>query len=82
MRPVVLLLLLAPALAQLLLPRAQPQLLEQGRRELGRVQELSLQPGTGGCWRGALSQVERGCQDLGQEGQSRIALEFTRCHLE
>ncbi|XP_060679215.1 uncharacterized protein LOC132813700 isoform X2 [Hemiscyllium ocellatum] len=82
MRPFALLLLLAPALGQLPLPRAQPQLLEQGRRELGRVQELSLQPGTGECWRRALSLAEGSCQELGQEQQDHIALGFTRCHLE
>ncbi|XP_072422685.1 uncharacterized protein [Chiloscyllium punctatum] len=82
MRPFALLLLLAPALGQFPLPRAQPQLLEQGRRELGRVQELSLQPGTGQCWRRALGLAEGSCQELGQEQHNHIALEFTRCHLE
>ncbi|XP_067880329.1 uncharacterized protein [Heterodontus francisci] len=59
-----------------------PRLLEQGRLQLRKVQEMARQPGYGRCWSEALSKVDRRCRQLDQEEQSRIALAFTHCHLQ
>ncbi|XP_041035550.1 uncharacterized protein LOC121272821 [Carcharodon carcharias] len=63
-------------------PREQPQLLEEGRQQLRKVQELTRLPGYGRCWSEALAKAERGCRELDQEEHSKIALYFTHCHLE
>ncbi|XP_078062159.1 uncharacterized protein LOC144488016 [Mustelus asterias] len=62
--------------------REQPQLLEEGRQQHEKFQKLSLLPQYGQCWSQALAKLDRGCRELDQEQQSRMALDFTHCHLE
>ncbi|XP_067833892.1 uncharacterized protein [Heptranchias perlo] len=59
-----------------------PGLLEEGRQQLSMVRELAEQDGYGWCWKEALGRVDRGCRQLDEEQQSRIALAFAHCHLQ
>ncbi|XP_074926881.1 uncharacterized protein LOC116823933 isoform X3 [Chelonoidis abingdonii] len=43
---------------------------------------LAQHPQLGACWVGALGRLDAGCQQLGEEQQSRIALAFAHCHLQ
>ncbi|XP_030403157.1 uncharacterized protein LOC115643356 isoform X3 [Gopherus evgoodei] len=78
--PTLLLLLwLCPA-PQALAP--DPGLLAQGRARLREAQTLAQHPQLGACWAGALGRLDAGCQQLGEEQQSRMALAFAHCHLQ
>ncbi|XP_043390311.1 uncharacterized protein LOC119564925 isoform X4 [Chelonia mydas] len=59
-----------------------PGLLAQGRARLREAQTLAQHPQLGACWAGALGRLDGGCQQLGEEQQSRIALAFAHCHLQ
>ncbi|XP_038237569.1 uncharacterized protein LOC119847146 isoform X8 [Dermochelys coriacea] len=59
-----------------------PGLLAQGRARLREAQTLARHPQLGACWAGALGRLDGGCQQLGEEQQSRIALAFAHCHLQ
>ncbi|XP_039366349.1 uncharacterized protein LOC120388533 isoform X3 [Mauremys reevesii] len=59
-----------------------PGLLAQGRARLREAQTLAQHPQLGACWAGALGRLDAGCQQLGEEQQSRIALAFAHCHLQ
>ena len=52
--------------------------IEEGRRQLeklgGRLQ-------TQGCWTAAVKNLEAGCRSLDETRRSRLAVEFTNCHL-
>ncbi|XP_067408449.1 uncharacterized protein [Emydura macquarii macquarii] len=72
---------LCPACPSLAPP--DPGLLAQGRARLREAQVQAQHPTKlGACWAGALGRLQTGCQQLGEEQQSRIALAFAHCHLQ
>nr|XP_048688950.1 protein brambleberry-like [Caretta caretta] len=79
-RALLLMLCLYPAPQGLAPP--DPGLLAQGRARLREAQTLAQHPQLGACWAGALGRLDGGCQQLGEEQQSRIALAFAHCHLQ
>ncbi|XP_065427301.1 uncharacterized protein LOC112060681 isoform X2 [Chrysemys picta bellii] len=80
--PPALLLLLCLCPAPQGLGPPDPGLLAQGRARLREAQMLAQHPQLGACWAGALGRLDMGCQQLGEEQQSRIALAFAHCHLQ
>ncbi|KAH6942164.1 hypothetical protein HPB50_001687 [Hyalomma asiaticum] len=62
------------------LPFEAPSGIEQGERQYKAV--LAKIPEYGACWSDAVSRLERGCDELTEELQGRLALAFTSCFLE
>ncbi|XP_050032877.1 uncharacterized protein [Dermacentor andersoni] len=57
-----------------------PTGVEQGERQYKAV--LAKIPEYGACWSEAVARLERGCDELTEELQGRLALAFTSCFLE
>lgn len=62
------------------LPFVAPSGVEQGERQYKAV--LAKIPEYGACWSEAVARLERGCDELTEELQGRLALAFTSCFLE
>ncbi|KAG9336034.1 hypothetical protein JZ751_003293 [Albula glossodonta] len=52
-----------------------------GKAELQRLRGYAAQPRYGECWSRTLERIQKSCQELTEDTQSRIALGFTHCHL-
>lgn len=61
-------------------PFEAPSGVEQGERQYKAV--LAKIPEYGLCWSDAVGRLERGCDELTEELQGRLALAFTTCFLE
>ncbi|XP_037522494.1 uncharacterized protein LOC119399729 [Rhipicephalus sanguineus] len=61
-------------------PFETPSGVEQGERQYKAV--LAKIPEYGVCWSDAVARLERGCDELTEELQGRLALAFTSCFLE
>lgn len=61
-------------------PFEAPSGVEQGERHYKAV--LAKIPEYGACWSDAVSRLERGCDELTEDLQGRLALAFTSCFLE
>ncbi|KAL1478744.1 hypothetical protein MTO96_034871 [Rhipicephalus appendiculatus] len=61
-------------------PFEAPSGVEQGERQYNAV--LAKIPEYGVCWSDAVARLERGCDELTEELQGRLALAFTSCFLE
>lgn len=57
-----------------------PTGLEEGRRQYESL--LAKVPEYGACWSDAVGRLERGCEELTEDTQGRLALLFTSCFLE
>ncbi len=56
-------------------------LLAQGRMQYEMIQQDARMPRYGECWKTALRRLERGCKQLDDDVQSRLALNFANCFL-
>lgn len=56
--------------------------LAQGRMQYEIIQLDSRMPRYGECWKAALQNLQRGCKQLDDDVQSRLALAFANCFLE
>ena len=52
----------------------------EGRRQLEKFGGLALH--TKGCWTAAVENLANGCRSLDDDRRSRLAVQFTNCHLE
>ena len=55
---------------------------ENGKTKLEELQDRSVNPTYGQCWSNALNHLYRGCKQLSEEEQGRMALSFTTCFLK
>ena len=56
-------------------------LIQEGRTRYSLIVRDSKMPRYGSCWKEALSQLEKGCKQLTDDVQSRLALRFANCFL-
>ena len=54
---------------------------EVGKAEYELISRDARMPVYGECWKRALNDLERGCQSLTDDKQSRLALSFANCFL-
>ena len=55
---------------------------ENGKTKLAELRDRSMNPTYGQCWSNALNHLHRGCKQLSEKEQSRMALEFASCFLK
>ena len=57
------------------------QAIQSGKFQYELIQRDSQMPKFGDCWTNSLKKLEKGCQSLTDELQSRMALRFANCFL-
>ena len=59
-------------------PHAQSRI-EEGKAQLD---QLVADPAAQGCWSKAVAALESGCRSMDDQRRSRLAVQFTNCHME
>ena len=60
---------------------ANEQAIQSGKFQYELIQRDSQMPKFGDCWTNSLKELQKGCQSLTDELQSRMALRFANCFL-